>query len=155
MRTLSTIANMGEPTPVIRPSGALLAGKRIFVIEDDSFNLGIISSILQQHGAEISFDAWGIGTVRRLQLFQPVDAILFDLHLPNGVSGYDVYEEIRKVNDLSSAKMVIVSASDPDREMKLARQKGFAGFIGKPIRFNTFPRQIATILNGEQVWQAA
>src|SRR5688500_12558745 len=155
MHTLSNITSMGDPVPVARPGGLLLAGKRIFVIEDDSFNLGIISSILQQHGAEVSFDAWGVGTVRRLQLFQPVDAILFDLHLPNGVSGYDVYEEIKQVPALSTAKMVIVSASDPDREMKLARSKGFAGYIGKPIRFNVFPKQIATILNGEQLWQAA
>jgi DNA-binding NarL/FixJ family response regulator len=33
-----------------------------------------------------------------------------------------------------------------------AREKGFDGFISKPLKMSEFPRQVERILNGEAVW---
>jgi hypothetical protein len=50
---------------------------------------------------------------------------------------------------------VIVSAADPVLEMDKARQMGFSGFIGKPVRLNTFGHYVASVIEGERVWAPA
>ena len=130
----------------------LLQGKRIFVVEDDPSNLAIITTILRRHGASVPFETWGSGTVAKLLKCLPVDLILLDLALPRGVSGYDVYEEIRSQPELQDIPTVVVTAADPSIEMPKAREKGLKGFISKPLSYATFGTTIASVLDGEEVW---
>jgi len=128
-----------------------LTAKHIFIVEDNVGNRSIMLTILQMAGAKTSFDQWGRQTVERLQKAGDVDMILMDLMLPNGLTGYDVFDQIKAIPELSNIPVVIVSASDPNVEMKKARAKGFQGFIPKPISYN-FPITLAAILAGQQIW---
>ncbi|MDJ0754956.1 MAG: response regulator [Ardenticatenaceae bacterium] len=130
----------------------LLKDKRVFVVEDDPSNLAVISSILKNNGAYISYDQWGDTTLDKLRDMTRVDIILLDLMLPGGGSGYDVFEAIRVVPELADIPIVVVTASDPDIEMSKARDKGLNGYISKPLNRLQFPKQIAAVLNGEEVW---
>ena len=134
----------------------VLQGKRIFCFEDDTKNRAIVETILQQAGATIRFDTWGFIEISlpKIRTFQP-DVILLDLMLMANVSGYDVYDTLRTKPYFATVPIVAVSASDPALEIPVARKKGFAGFIGKPIDMHLFATQIATILRGEGVWYAA
>ena len=129
-----------------------LQDKHIFIVEDNAANAGIMMTTLQMAGAFTRFDRWGRDTIIRIKSDKHVDLILMDLMLPNGLTGYDVYDELQKEPELSDIPVVIVSASDANIEMNKARQKGFAGYICKPISFATFPRIIAAILKGEEFW---
>jgi CheY-like chemotaxis protein len=128
-----------------------LKGKHIFIVEDNVGNRSIILTILEMAGAKTSFDQWGNHAVSRLKKAEKVDMILMDLMLPNGLTGYDVYDQIKAIPELADIPIVIVSASDPNVEMKKARDKGFQGFIPKPINYN-FPVTLATILAGQRIW---
>lgn len=130
----------------------LLANKRIFIVEDNLANRAIEQMILERNGASTAIERYGINTLEKLQAFAPVDIIIMDLMLPDGVSGFDVTDEIRRIPDFRAVPVVAVSASDPAESMPIARAKGFAGFISKPIDFDRFPEQIARILNGEKIW---
>lgn len=130
----------------------LLDGKRIFVVEDDSSNLAIIRTILLRHGASAPFDVWGSGTIETIRNSLPIDLILLDLALPRGISGYDIFDDLRNYPDLSHIPVVIVTAADPSTEMVKARQKGVNGFISKPIKYNTFAESLVKVLDGETVW---
>lgn len=130
----------------------LLKDKRVFVVEDDPSNLAVISSILKNNGAYISYDQWGDTTLDKLRDMARVDIILLDLMLPGGGSGYDVFEAIRAVPELNDIPIVVVTASDPDIEMSKARDKGMNGYISKPLNRLQFPKQIAAVLDGEEVW---
>lgn len=130
----------------------LLDNKRIFVIEDDSSNLAIIRTILLRQGASVPFDVWGKGTIEIIRNSMPIDVILLDLALPRGVSGYDVFDQIRATPELSEIPVVIVTAADPSTEMVKARSKGVNGFISKPIKYGTFAQSVASVLDGEAVW---
>ncbi|GAB4344240.1 MAG: hypothetical protein Kow00117_22480 [Phototrophicales bacterium] len=132
----------------------LLEGKKIFILEDDVNNLAIITSMLRRYGATIYFDSWGVETAQTIKAFSPIDLILLDIHLPGGVTGYDVYDAIQEVPELAGIPIVAVTASDPDQEMKKAREKGFKGYISKPIRTKSFIKSILAILEGEEVWGA-
>jgi CheY-like chemotaxis protein len=130
----------------------LLSNKHIFIVEDNAVNAGIILTILQMQGATTHFDRWGTHTVHRLKDLPKVDLILMDLMLPNKVSGYDVYDQIKTIPALADIPVVIVSASDATAEMNKAREKGFRGYISKPIDFTTFAKAIAYVLEGNVFW---
>ena len=130
----------------------LLQGKRIFIVEDNTQNRVVFTITLRTHGALIEFDRWGRDALRRLQAFKPVDLIILDLMLPGGASGYDIFDEIRRVPDFETAPVLAVSAAEPSIAIPHTRRKGFSGFVAKPIDDELFPKQIAAIMAGERVW---
>ncbi len=131
----------------------LLKGKHIFVVEDDSLNLAIIRTILQRAGAVVPFDHWGDATLQKMLSYTfKIDLILLDIMFPHNVSGYDIFDAIRAVPELSDIPIVAVTASDPDIEMNKAREKGFSGYICKPLDRTGFAHLVAAILEGREVW---
>jgi CheY-like chemotaxis protein len=133
----------------------LLKNKHIFVVEDDPSNLAVISTILRRNGASVSFDSWGDKTLKKMVLANDsfkIDLIILDLMLARQVSGFDIFQLLRQDATLKEVPVVVVTASDPDVEMNKARTMGLNGFISKPINRWKFPEQIATVLNGGEVW---
>lgn len=133
----------------------LLKGKRIFYVEDNVENRAIAQLILERHGAKVDFERWGgAGTLIRLKAFMPVDLILLDLMFPENVTGYDIFELIRRQPAFAHIPVVAISAADPSVEMQKVRTKGFNGFISKPINLVQFPQQIVSVMEGKRVWYA-
>lgn len=131
----------------------LLAGKRIFYFEDDVQNRSIGQMILEREGAVFGFERWGREEgIKRLKTFAPVDLILLDLMFPNNITGYDIYDLIRREPEFAATPIAAVSASDPSVEIPKLQVKGFVGFIEKPISLRTFPQQIAALLEGKPIW---
>jgi two-component system cell cycle response regulator DivK len=108
--------------------------------------------IFLRHHAVCEFERWGGQTIQRLKMFKPVDLIILDLMLPKGITGYDIYDQIRMMPDFASVPIIAVSASDASVAIPKTREKGFSGFIAKPIDSLIFPQQIGKILEGEAVW---
>jgi CheY-like chemotaxis protein len=130
----------------------LLANTHIFIVEDNLQNRIIYELALRGHGALLEFERWGKGAVSRLQGLLRYDLIIMDLMLAGGVSGFDIYDEIRTLPKFSNVPIVAVSAMEPAVAIPKARMKGFAGFIAKPIDSRIFAQQIAQIINGENIW---
>jgi len=132
----------------------LLKGKRIFLTEDNLTNRSVIQLLLERDGAVFAFERWGFDTLERLQKFAPVDIILLDLMLPNGVTGFDLYDQIRGLPDFQHIPIVAVSAKDPSIAIPEVQAKGFNGFIAKPINRLRFAQQIAWAIEGKPIWIA-
>ncbi len=130
----------------------ILNGKQIFIVEDDMKNRVVFQVILSQYGAQVCFEKNGFQTIWRLQALSHVDLIILDLMLPNGQSGLDIFDQIHSHPDYAHVPIVAVSSTDPSMGITQTRQKGFAGFISKPIDNRLFPRQIASIIAGEKIW---
>ena len=130
-----------------------LEGKRIFYIEDDSQNREIVQTILEAAGARVNFESWGFAEVIMVKMksFRP-DLILLDLTFPMGISGYDIYNIIRKNPAFATRPIAIVSGLEPTAEIPKAKALGFCGYIPKPVDFHHFPHQIEALLRGETVW---
>jgi CheY-like chemotaxis protein len=129
-----------------------LKGKRIAIIEDDVTNLAVFATILRRQGASVIQDAWNTGTTEFLLKNLPVDLILLDIMLRAGNKGYDAFDGWQQHPELKDIPVIAVSSLDAESEIPKAQAKGFAGFISKPINAIKFPEQIATCLNGGQVW---
>jgi CheY-like chemotaxis protein len=131
----------------------LLQGKRIFIVEDNAGNLAIASIYLEGQGAKINFSRHGINIPEAVLKWLPIDLILTDLMLPNNMSGFDIFEQVRQIPELAHIPIVAVSAADPDIAMPQARKKGFTGYVGKPIT-PLIVQYVANVLNGKPVWIA-
>jgi CheY-like chemotaxis protein len=130
-----------------------LEGKRILIVEDDMVNMAVYAVSLKQSGAQVIQDYWNSDTVNLLSRHLPVDVILLDLMLRHKVSGYEVYDKLRTFPEFKGIPVIAVSAADPETEIPVARARGFAGFLSKPINPRTFVSQIATCMNGTPIWQ--
>ena len=128
-----------------------LKNARIFIVEDNAGNLTIASIYLENQGAKIKFERRGANTPQVILKELPIDLILTDLMLPKGVSGFDIFDQIRQVPELKHIPVAAISAADPDIAMPIARSKGFAGFISKPIT-PLIIQHVADLLDGKQVW---
>ncbi len=128
-----------------------LVGKRIFIVEDNTMNRVAYQMILKLSGAVLEFDRWGRDTLYRLKGFEP-DLIIMDLMITGGRSGFDIFDEIRKQPEYNAVPIVAISASEPAVALPLCREKGFAGYIVKPIEDELLPDQLIRLINGEQVW---
>jgi CheY-like chemotaxis protein len=130
----------------------LLKDKKIFILEDQAGNLAVMATLLQREGAITRHDRWGRETVSKLQDFAPVDIILLDLMISETVTGYDVFDTIRSLQEFNHVPIVAVSASEPSVAIPETRKRGFSGFIAKPIHIDHFPKQLLQILEGEALW---
>src|SRR5215510_12056625 len=104
-----------------------LQGKRIFIVEDNMGNNAVMQLLLEWKGAKVVSERWGTDVVERLQNFGQVDIILLDLMLPNGMTGYEIFDQIRAVPEYDSVPIVAVSAADASSAIPKARAKGFNG----------------------------
>lgn len=132
----------------------MLAGKTVFIVEDNAANLSIAATLLREEGATVVFDMMGLNTVDQLRQFSDIDIILLDLNLRVGTPGYDICGQIKEQPELATIPVVAVSGTDPSQGMPRARQKGLNGFISKPIDMDQFLSQIATAIGGAEVWRA-
>jgi CheY-like chemotaxis protein len=133
---------------------SLLENKRIFVVEDNLQNRIIFQILLTGEGARVEFDRWGRDTITRLQGFMPIDLIILDLMLGGGVTGYDIFEQLRTFPQFAQTPVVAVSAAETSIAIPKTREMGFSGFIAKPLNNERFPQQLLSIMQGEPIWHA-
>ncbi len=132
----------------------LLKGKHIFIVEDNPQNRVVFQMALIIQGARVDFERWGKDTLQILKGIGSVDLIVLDLMLHNGVSGYDIFDQIRAIERFQSIPIIAVSASDPSTALPETQRRGFSGFIAKPIDMELFAEQVVKVLAGEKVWYA-
>ncbi|MFN8530926.1 MAG: response regulator [Anaerolineae bacterium] len=132
----------------------LLENKRIYYVEDNDSNRFIVQLALERHGAILAYDRRGsYDTILRMKAFAPIDLILLDLMLAHSMDGYAVLERVRKEPEFEKTPIVAISAADPAIEIPKAKEKGFNGFISKPISGMLLAKQIAQLLEGQPLWE--
>lgn len=129
-----------------------IKGKRILIVEDNSLNRVVYQITLGVQGAVLEFDRWGREAITRLKAGRDFDLVILDLMLHDGISGFDIFQEIRTMPQFNTVPIVAISASEPVIAMARARDLGFSGFISKPIDEAYFVGQIDKLIAGEEIW---
>jgi len=79
------------------------------------------------------------------------DVIFLDIHI-EPIDGFTMLNLIRQSDTYRTTKVIALTASVMNEEVKLLKEAGFDGVIAKPLDYDTFPATLHRILQGEQIW---
>lgn len=103
---------------------------RILVIDDETPNREVISTILRREGHDVQ-GAWSAENALAALTGVDFDVILLDVNLP-GMSGLRAIEDIRR---LSKARILVMTGQDDQNMRDDAKALGADGFLPKPLEF--------------------
>ncbi|MDY0040348.1 MAG: response regulator [Desulforhabdus sp.] len=126
---------------------------RILVVEDNPANLELFLDILEIGGYE-SFHTSQGGEAIEIAAREVPDLILLDIQLP-GMDGLAVVKALRSMRATKDIKTIALTAyaMKGDREMFL--EKGFDGYIAKPVAVQGFLQTIEGYLQPQETASSA
>ncbi|QDT52873.1 Response regulator MprA [Caulifigura coniformis] len=103
---------------------------RVLIVDDDRNEAESLQSLLRERrfAPELARDG---GQAHSSFVMRLPDAVLLDLILPNGVTGFEVCERMKREN--RNVPVVIVSAIDRDDARDLAVRVGADAYVTKPF----------------------
>jgi PAS domain S-box-containing protein len=107
--------------------------KKILIIEDDLMSFELIKEALLRTNVYINHAIDGIMGLEILKNEKDYSLILLDIKLPK-MNGYEVFKEIRKINN--EIPVIAHTAYALDSEEQKILQMGFNGYISKPVNIN-------------------
>jgi CheY-like chemotaxis protein len=126
----------------------------IWYFEDDALSREVMRVCLTRglgyHNVTIFEDSADFEAKLAQVLSQP-DVIFLDIHM-EPIDGFAMLNLIRQNKTCRSTKVIALTASVMNEEVKMLKEAGFDGVIAKPIDYDTFPNALCRILSGEQVW---
>ena len=126
----------------------------ILYFEDDALSREVMGVCLTQglgyHNVTIFPDSSEFNT-KLAGLAAKPDVIFLDIHM-EPMDGFAMLRRIRQNELYQSTKVIALTASVMNEEVKLLKEAGFNGVIAKPLDYDTFPHILERILSGEQVW---
>lgn len=120
----------GAPTPL-----------RVLLIEDNDDSAAMLRGVLEAAGHAVALAATGAQGIA-YALRQPPDAVLCDIGLPDGVSGYDVARRLRAEPATAHALLVALTGYGRPEDKAQSLAAGFDAHLTKPVD----PESIAAIL---------
>lgn len=121
---------------------------RVLIVEDDRHEAELLQTFLtsKRFAPEVARDG---GQAHSSFVMRMPDAVLLDLILPNGVSGFEVCERMKREN--RNVPVIILTAIDRDDSRDLAHRVGADAYVTKPFDPEAL---VATILEAaERVWK--
>ncbi len=127
----------------------------ILYVEDDALSRMVMNALLTRgmHYNNVTIFEDSADFVEKLEtLPAKPDIIFLDIHM-TPLDGFAMLRLIRDNAAFQTAKVVALTASVMNEEVKMLKDAGFDGVISKPLDSDAFPKALQRILSGEQVWQ--
>jgi DNA-binding NarL/FixJ family response regulator len=101
----------------------------VLVIDDDElFGLSLVDRLKNERWS-VAFHHGPFGTVNAIRAAQP-KLLILDLNMP-GLEGTRIHELLKKRNDLSQTKVLLLSSTEANELTRIANENGFDGALHK------------------------
>ncbi|OLB96127.1 MAG: hypothetical protein AUH30_13480 [Candidatus Rokubacteria bacterium 13_1_40CM_68_15] len=130
----------GSETPESAVDRFRLDGARVLLVDDDADSLELLSTVLRQHGADVTAVADVTAALDGLSA-RKFDVLISDLSMP-GRSGFDLIREVRQALPPPASRIpaVAVTALTRPEDRQRALGAGFDAFLTKPVDPSAFVR---------------
>ena len=118
-------------------------GEAVLVVDDDQRQLTIVSSILRRLGYE-AFQANSSERAMSLLTSRPVDMIILDKWMEEGMNGFDIYQQIKTV--CPSQRVVMASGYLSPEDLVRAERLGIRQCLMKPFSATSLANVLRTEL---------
>lgn len=126
----------------------------ILYVEDDTLSRKVMNDFLKRRLGyqHITVFEDSADFIEKLETLSPIpDVIFLDIHM-QPLDGFEMLHAIRQNPAYGGTRVVALTASVMNEEVKLLQQKGFDGVFAKPLDVDAFPDVLQRILDGEQIW---
>jgi CheY-like chemotaxis protein len=111
---------------------AILAGKKILIVDDDVRNIFAMTSLLERYKINVITAETGKAAIDMLQRERDIDLVLMDIMLPE-MDGYDTMRAIREMYGFSELPIVALTAKAMKGDREKCIDAGASDYIAKPI----------------------
>lgn len=129
----------------LTPSHAIV--NRVLIVEDDRDEAEFLKSFLEERrfGVEVARDG---GQAHAAFTMHRPDFVILDVILPNNVSGFEVCEQLKRLDD--GVPVMMLTAIDMDDARQLAQRVGADEYLTKPYDPEDLVERIHAL--SEEVW---
>ena len=125
-------------------AGAILASKKILIVDDDIRNIFAMTSIFEPHNMQIFSAETGKTAIEILQENPDMDVVLMDIMMPD-MDGYDTMRAIRKLPKFKALPIIALTAKAMKGDREKCIDAGASDYISKPV-------DTAQILSLLRIW---
>jgi len=121
-----------ELLSTMRRSDAILAGKKVLVVDDDVRNIFALSTVLEQHNLQVVHAENGRAGIEILLKTPAIDGVLMDIMMPE-MDGYETMKAIRQIAEFRSLPIIAVTAKAMKGDRAKCIEAGASDYITKPV----------------------
>ncbi|HEY6069956.1 MAG TPA: response regulator, partial [Chthoniobacterales bacterium] len=111
---------------------AILAGKKILIVDDDIRNIFAMTSLLERYKIHVLTAETGKAGIEALEKERGIDLVLMDIMLPE-MDGYDTIRAIRQMYGFSELPIVALTAKAMKGDREKCIDAGASDYIAKPV----------------------
>lgn len=139
---------------IMNPISDSLRGKKILVVDDNLRNVFALSSLLEEHGAEILSVSDGKEALHALLEVKEIAVILMDMMMPE-IDGYEAMKHIRFNPRYKDIPVIALTAKAMTGDAKKCLEAGASDYISKPFVNEYLISQIEYWINQSKEKQEA
>jgi hypothetical protein len=111
---------------------AVLAGKKVLIVDDDVRNIFAMTSMLERYKMEVLAAETGKEGIAKLQGEEGIDLVLMDIMLPE-MDGYETMRTIRAMYGFASLPIIALTAKAMKGDREKCIEAGASDYISKPV----------------------
>jgi DNA-binding response OmpR family regulator len=107
----------------------------VALVDDDPVIAALVKRVLTKQGHTVAWFADGVAAVAALcqpTAFVHANLILLDVSMP-GLGGFGVLHYLRRDNILEQSKVIMLTASASEQDVRQAIGLGASGYLAKPL----------------------